>query len=101
MLAFCHAEPEAGYARDHVTTVAAKTDGYILDGAKSFSLHAHAADTLVVSARLGVPDGPVQLFLVAADSAGVTLNVAPALDGRQGAAVTLDGVRARQRRPPR
>ena len=85
LLAFCHAEPEAGYARDHVAAIARKDgDRYILDGAKSFSLHAHAADTLVVSARLGAADGPTQLFLVAPDSAGVTLNVAPALDGRQG-----------------
>ncbi len=94
LLAFCHAEPEAGYARDHVAAVARKDgDGYILDGDKSFSLHAHAADTLVISARLGAADGPAQLFLVASDSAGVALNVAPALDGRQGAAVTLNGVR--------
>ncbi len=94
MLAFCHAEPEAGFARDHVTTIA-RRDGsdYILSGAKSFSLHAHAADTLIVSGRLDGAVGPVQLFLVPSNSPGVALNVAPALDGRKGAAVTLDGVR--------
>lgn len=94
LLALCHSEPGAGYVRDHVTATArADGDGYVLDGAKSFALHAHAADTLVVSARLGGSDGPVQLFLVPADTAGVSRNVAPALDGRQGAAVTLDGAR--------
>ena len=94
MLAFCHAEPEAGYARDHVTTVATRDgDSYILNGAKSFSLHAHAADALIVSGRLGSPNGPVQLFLVPSDSPGLALNVAPGLDGRKGAAVLLDGAR--------
>ncbi|MGI9479279.1 MAG: acyl-CoA dehydrogenase family protein [Hyphomicrobiaceae bacterium] len=94
LLALCHSEPEAGYARDHVATIARKEgDGYVLSGSKSFALHAHAADTLVVSARLGDAKGPVQLFLVAGDADGVARNIAPALDGRQGATVTLDAAR--------
>lgn len=94
LLAFCHSEPEAGYARDHITTIAQKDgDGFVLNGTKSFTLHAHSADMLVVSARLGSDQGPVQLFLVTADAAGVARNVAPALDGRQGAVVTLNGVK--------
>ena len=50
LLAFCHTEPDAGYARDYVSTIA-KPDGggYRLDK-KGFALHAHAADKLVVSA---------------------------------------------------
>lgn len=93
MLAFCHAEPQAGYARDYVATIARKDgDAYVLDGEKSFTLHAHAADVLVVSARVGDASGPVQLFLVPRDATGATLNVAPALDGRQGATVTLNGI---------
>lgn len=94
LLAFCHSEPEAGYARDHVTTIASKDgDGYVLNGTKSFTLHAHVADTLVISARLGDAQGPVQLFLVPGDADGVARNIAPALDGRQGAMVTLDGAK--------
>lgn len=90
LLALCHAEPEAGFGRGHVTTIArASGDGYVLDGAKSFTMHAHAADLLVVSARLGYADGPVQLFLVPGDGAGAARNVAPGLDGRQGAFITL------------
>jgi len=93
MLALCHSEPTAGYARGHVTAVAQPSgDGYAIAGEKGFTLHAHAADQLIVSARLGTPNGPVQLFLVPRETAGVTLNIAPALDGRQGAAVTLENV---------
>lgn len=97
MIAFCHAEPTAGFARDHVTTFARigeggiDAGGYKLDGEKTFTLCAHVADDLIVSARLGDKNGPVQLFLVPRETAGVNLNQSPALDGRIGAAVALDG----------
>lgn len=91
VLAFMHAEPDAGYARDHVRAVAARTDaGWALSGAKRFALGAQDADALLVSARIGGADGPVGLFVVPADAAGVTLNGAPALDGRRGAAARFD-----------
>ncbi len=93
MLAFCHTEPGAGYARDYVRTIARKDGaGYVLDGEKGFALHAPAADLLVVSARIGSATGPVRLFLVPRTAAGVGLKLAPAFDGRPGAAVTLAGV---------
>ena len=98
LIAFCHAEPTAGFARDHVTAIARLDEsgmdagGYKLDGEKTFTLGAHAADDLIVSARLGYETGPVQLFIVPRESAGVALNQSPALDGRMGAAVTLTGV---------
>jgi alkylation response protein AidB-like acyl-CoA dehydrogenase len=90
LLAFCHAEPGAGYARDYVRAVARKDgSGFVIDGEKSFALGAHASDTLVVSARLGSQAGPLRLFLVPRAAAGVRLNAAPALDGRLGATVDL------------
>jgi alkylation response protein AidB-like acyl-CoA dehydrogenase len=93
-LAFCHAEPDGGYARDYVRTIARREgDDYVIDGAKAHTIAAHAADTLVVSARLGSASGPVALFLVPRTSAGIKLAPAPALDGRRGAAMTLTGVR--------
>jgi len=93
-LAFCHAEPDGGYARDYVQTIARRDgDGYVLDGAKAHTISAHAVDTLVVSARLGSEKGPVALFLVPRASAGIKLAPAPALDGRRGAAVAFNGVR--------
>lgn len=93
ILGFLHYEPGSGYARDHVATVARPTaGGYALTGDKAFSLGAHAADLLVVSARIGGPDGPVGLFLVPGDAEGLHLTPAPAMDGRRGAAAALDGV---------
>jgi alkylation response protein AidB-like acyl-CoA dehydrogenase len=93
LIAFCHGEPGAGYARDYVRAVAtAKGGGWVLDGEKSFALGAHAADALLVSARIGSERGPVGLFLVARTAPGVGLNVAPAFDGRLGATVSLTGV---------
>lgn len=94
ILAFCHGEPGSGYARDYVKTVATKSgDGYSLSGEKTFALHAHAADLLVVSARVGSEAGPLGLFLVPRTAQGVTVLPAPAFDGRQGGAVRLDAVK--------
>jgi alkylation response protein AidB-like acyl-CoA dehydrogenase len=94
VLAFCHTEPGAGYARDFVKTVARPDGGgYVIDGEKGFALGAHAADMLVVSARIGSESGPIGLFLVPRSAAGVSLLPAPALDGRQGAALRLSGVK--------
>jgi len=90
MLAFCHAEPGGGYARDYVHAIARRDGGeFVIDGDKSFTLGAHAADTLIVSARLGSQAGPVCLFLVPRAANGVRLNVAPALDGRWGATASF------------
>lgn len=94
LLAFCHGEPNGGYARDYVRSVARKDGaGYVLDGEKGFALSAHAADTLVVTARVGSETGPLRLFLVPRSAAGVSLKPAPALDGRPGAAASLSGVK--------
>ena len=94
ILAFCHAEPGGGYARDWVKTVAARDGaGYALTGEKVFALGAHAADKLIVSARIGSETGPVGLFVIPRAAAGVSLIQAPALDGRPGAAVKLAGVK--------
>ncbi|MEM7253985.1 MAG: acyl-CoA dehydrogenase family protein [Pseudomonadota bacterium] len=94
VLAFCHSEPDAGYARRHVETLAQPTpEGFRLRGTKSFTLHAHVADHLVVSARLGNDSGPIGLFLISAESDGIHRRIAPALDGRRGAIVSLSDVR--------
>ena len=94
LLAFCHAEPGAGYARNFVHAVArAEGSGFVIDGEKTFALGAHSANTLVVSARMGSDKGPVCLFLVPRTASGVRLNVAPALDGRLGATVSLAGAK--------
>jgi len=92
-LAFCHSEPDAGYARDYVTSTATQDgDNYVLNGRKSYALHADNADSLIVSARLGKGDGPLSLFLVPANTDGVERISAPALDTRRGASVSLKNV---------
>jgi alkylation response protein AidB-like acyl-CoA dehydrogenase len=65
----------------------------VLNGDKSFALHAHAADHLVVTARLGDESGPIALFLVPRTIEGVTIRPAPTLDARRGAAVGLVNVK--------
>jgi alkylation response protein AidB-like acyl-CoA dehydrogenase len=93
LMAVLHGEPDSGFARDHVNALARREGaGWRLDGLKAFALGAHAADELVVSARLGAPDGPVGLFLVPAGAPGLALTPAPALDERMGAAATLTDV---------
>ena len=93
ILSFCHGEPDAGFARHHVEAIA-RQDGanYIITGQKSFALHANAADELLISARLGSASGPVALFMVGRGCEGLTVNTAPALDGRRGGTVTLSDV---------
>ena len=94
LVAFCHAEPDAGYERDRVLSVARRTaQGYALDADKGFTLGAHAADTLIISARIDSQTGPVCLFLVARDAQGISVNAGPALDGRLGATVRIRGAR--------
>jgi len=92
-ISWCHTEPGAGYARAYVRTTASVTgDGFVLSGEKSFTLHAHNAERLLVSARLGGEDGPLALFVVPAESEGIHRKVASFLDGRRGAALTLRNV---------
>ena len=92
-LAFCHSEPDAGYARAYVSSVATEdNDTYTINGSKSFALHADVADSLVISARKGSPDGPLALFLIPANTDGIEKVTAPTLDMRRGASVTLTNV---------
>jgi len=99
MLALCHREPKGGFARDYVRTVARPMGaGFVLDGEKAFEIGAHEADELIVSARVGSSEGPVRLFLIPRASDGLSLTVAPSLDGRVGAAARLSGVVAGRER---
>ena len=95
LAAFCHGEPDSGFARRHVTTIATpQADKFVLNGGKTFALHAHAADTIIVTARTGDASGPLGLFLVRPSDDGVHLAPAPGLDGRRGATVRLSGAPA-------
>jgi alkylation response protein AidB-like acyl-CoA dehydrogenase len=70
-------------------------DGYALHGAKHYVLDGHTADLIVVAARAEASKGVegVSLFLVPADTAGLTRTWTPTMDQtRRLARLELDGV---------
>ncbi|MFT4960134.1 MAG: alkylation response protein AidB-like acyl-CoA dehydrogenase [Paracoccaceae bacterium] len=96
-LALAHGEPTSRYDLNRVGSTA-KTDGddIVLNGRKAVVVNAEAAGYLLVSAReSGAADDAngISLFLVPADTAGVTLQGYPLLSGGRAAEVTLDDVR--------
>lgn len=97
LLAFAHSERQARYDLADVAATAKKDGaGYVLDGAKSLSVHGDCADTLIVSARVsgGQRDkAGIGLFLVDAKAPGVTRRGYPTMDGLRAAEVTLAGVK--------
>jgi len=73
-----------------VSTRAQQQDeGFRLTGTKTAVLDGHVADTFIVSART---DSGLSLFLVPADSAGVTVERYPELDIHAAARVSFDKV---------
>jgi len=96
-LAFAHGEPTSRYDLNRVAT-SAKQDGsdLVLNGRKAVVVNGEAASYLIVSAReSGAVDDEagISLFLVPADSDGVTLQGYPLLSGGRAAEVTLEDVR--------
>lgn len=96
-LALAHGEPASRYDLNRVeTTAKADGDDIVLNGRKSVVVNAEAAGFLLVSAResgaAADPDG-ISLFLVPANTSGLTLRGYPLLSGGRAAEVTLDDVR--------
>ncbi|MEP4197122.1 MAG: acyl-CoA dehydrogenase family protein [Aliishimia sp.] len=95
-LAFAHAEPQSRYDLSDVQTVADTQDGAVLlTGRKAVVMNAEAADWFVVSAREGGEardQNGITLFLVPADSDGLTIQGYPLISGGRAGEVTLDGV---------
>jgi hypothetical protein len=91
-----HFESDAGYDARRVTTRARRAgEIYRLDGHKGVVMHAPAADTLLVSARVsGEPDDSrgVSLFVVPARAQGVRIDGYPTLDGQRAGDVYLESV---------
>jgi len=96
VVAWAHAEADAGYENRHVRTSATPTaDGWQLDGAKAVVQHGGTADALVVSARVAGADDDadgIALFLVPADAPGLAVRHYPIIDGGRAAEVTMTGV---------
>jgi alkylation response protein AidB-like acyl-CoA dehydrogenase len=94
--AFAHGEPDSRYELARVSTRAVrKGEGWVLEGAKAVVLHGEAADVFVVSARTSgdVDDETgISLFLVDAQSAGISLRGYPLIDGGRAAELRLAGV---------
>ena len=99
LLAFAHSEAQSRYdLADVATTAKRDADGWILDGEKSFVAHGNCADKLVVSARIAGDrasrDG-IALFLVDANTPGVSRKSYETQDGQRAAQIKLAGVKVR------
>lgn len=92
-----HEEADAHYELKRVSTRATR-DGehYVIDGAKAVVTLGDQAQTVVVSARtsgdVASEDG-ISLFVVPADTAGVSLCAYPNIDGTRAAEITFKQVR--------
>ena len=95
-MAFAHGEPQSRYDTSHVETQAVTEDGAVLlTGRKGVVVNAEAADWFIVSAREGGSardQNGITLFLVPADSDGLTVQGYPLISGGRAAEVILDGV---------
>ncbi len=93
-----HYEPDSRFESQWVTTRARKSgDIYKLDGHKAVVMHAGAADTLLVSARISGEPGDangISLFRIPHDAQGLKLDLYPTIDGQRAADVYLQGVEA-------
>ncbi len=90
------ADEAARHSPSHVATKATPSgNGFKLNGAKTFVLDGHVADTLIVAARTdGDDDSPdgITLFLVDAHAPGVAVARTSMIDSRNAARVTLADV---------
>ncbi|MEC5214777.1 alkylation response protein AidB-like acyl-CoA dehydrogenase [Polaromonas sp. CG_9.5] len=92
-----HEEADSHYVLHRVSTrVVRDGDHYVIDGAKAVVALGDQAQTVIVSARtsgaLDSEDG-ISLFVVPADTAGVSLRAYPNIDGTRAAEITFKQVR--------
>ncbi|CAM2152480.1 Pimeloyl-CoA dehydrogenase small subunit [Pararobbsia alpina] len=95
--AVAHEEPGSHYELAQVSTRAIYAgDTWVLDGAKSVVALGEHAGLLLVSARTsGQDDDPqgISLFLVPANTPGISMRAYPRVDGSRAADITLSGVK--------
>lgn len=91
------AEPQARYDLHDVATTARRDgNGFVLDGGKGLVLSGADADYLIISARTSGERRDrkgISLFLVEANTLGLTRRAYPTQDGGRAAEITLAGVR--------
>lgn len=89
-------DEQGRHAPNRVSTTASPgSDGYVLDGRKTFVVDGHVANALVVSARTagGVDDeAGITLFLVDANASGVEVERTMMVDSHNAAVVHFNGV---------
>ena len=94
VIAFAYAEPQGRYnLADLRTTARADGSGYVLNGHKAVVYGAPFATHLLVTARTGGSQreaGGVSLFLIPADTAGITRRDYPTVDGARAAEVYFE-----------
>ncbi len=92
-----HTEPDSHYQLAHVQTLASRVpDGWVLNGSKAAVPLGDQAQWLVVSARTAGETNDEQgisLFIVSANTAGVTMRGYRTIDGSRAAEVRFDGVK--------
>jgi alkylation response protein AidB-like acyl-CoA dehydrogenase len=97
LLAVAYQETGSRYDASKVATKATKSgNGWTLSGEKIQVLDGHVADFFIVSARTsgaGADASGITLFLVAADTPGITIERQSRIDGRNVALVRLDDVK--------
>ncbi|MGP3791548.1 acyl-CoA dehydrogenase family protein [Pseudomonas sp. B392_1p] len=97
LLALAHSEAQARYELADVLTSAGRDgDGWVLDGAKRFVLHGDCADKLLVSARISggqYDEDGIALFIVDANTPGISRRGYLTQDGLRAADLTLSQVR--------
>ncbi len=96
-LAFAHVERQARYDLFDVNTQARKTaNGYTIEGDKSVVVHGDSADKLIVSARTSSASRRdrhgITLFLIDANTPGISRRPFPTQDGQRGAAISFGSV---------
>jgi alkylation response protein AidB-like acyl-CoA dehydrogenase len=89
-LALAYAEEKSRFDVGNVDTSAKKSgSGWVLNGKKRMVLNGHAADHIVVSAKSGAG---VSLFVLDANTKGLTRTKLDFMDGTKGALLDLSGV---------
>jgi alkylation response protein AidB-like acyl-CoA dehydrogenase len=95
-LSFAYAEQQSRFDLEDVITSARKEgDGFVLNGQKSMVQNAETADHIIVAARTSggqIDEDGITLFLVDANSEGLSMDNFPTVDGLRASEITLENV---------
>ncbi|MEO0691070.1 MAG: acyl-CoA dehydrogenase family protein [Pseudomonadota bacterium] len=92
LVAFAYEEGAGTSSPDMIkTTASASSGGFTISGEKRLVVAGAEADALVVAAKMG-QEGPIGLFLIPKDAAGLTVSPYQTIDGRSAAKIRFDNV---------